>query len=121
MIRITFLHADGATLYVPAPCRGVVSGVKVAFQTNTVEPNDTVVVGRSSTAVNTVTAVNTAGLVVETGVPDATNKGLVFDPASSTAAYQVFKVTDTGAPGDKIVTIEFDDSAAIAQTPLEDN
>ena len=119
MINITFLHADGATLYVPAPCKGVVVGVKVVFQTNTVEPNDTVIVGRGSYAVNTVTAVTTAGLVVETGVRDVTYKDYVFDPASTTAAYQVFKVTDTGAPGDKIVTIEFDENATIAEAALE--
>lgn len=119
MKQITFIHAYQATLYVPAPCRGVVAAVQVVFQTNTVEPNDTVVVGRGSTAVNTVTAVTTAGLVVENGVKDTTNGDLVFDPNSATASYQVFKVTDTGAPGDKIVTIFFDDSAAIAEAASE--
>ncbi len=119
MQRITVAHADGATLYVPAPCRGCVAGVKVVFQTNVVEPNDTVVVARNSTAVNTVTAANTAGLVVETGVPDATNKGLVFDPNSATATEQVMVITDTGAPGAKVVMIDFDEFAYVKQTPLE--
>jgi hypothetical protein len=119
MIEITILHADQATLYVPAPCRGIVVGAKVVFQTNTVEPNDTVVIGRAGTAVCTVTAVTTAGLVVENGVRDATNKDLIFDPDSATAAYQVFKVTDTGAPGDKIVTIMFDEHAAVNEPASE--
>jgi hypothetical protein len=112
-------HADQATAYVPAPCRGTVSKVTCVFQANTVEPGDTVVVSRDATAVNTVTAVNTAGLVVETGVPDATNKGLVFDPESSTAAHQVMKITDTGSPGAKILCIEFDDSAYVQQASVE--
>lgn len=119
MIDITFLHADGSTMYVPAPCRGTVAAVYAVFQTNTVQPNDTIVVGRGSTAVNTLTAVESAGLVVETGVRDTTNKDLVFDPASTTAAYQVFKVTDTGAPGDAMVTIVFDDSAAVVLAASE--
>jgi hypothetical protein len=119
MITLTVAHADGGTSYVPAPCRGTVAAVRVVFQTNTVEPNDTVVVARNATAVNTVTAVTTAGLVVETGVPDATNKGLVFDPASSTATEQVMVITDTGSPGVKIVQIDFDDSAYVAQPASE--
>lgn len=112
-------HTDQATTYVPAPCRGTVSKVTCVFQANTVEAGDTVVVSRGSTAVNTVTATNTAGLVVETGVPDATNKGLVFDPDSSTTANQVLKITDTGAPGNKILCIEFDDSAYVEQASIE--
>jgi len=119
MINLTFLHADGGTSYVPAPCRGTVAAVQVVFQTSTVEVNDTVVVARDTTAVNTVTAATTAGLVVENGVPDTTNKGLVFDPDSTTATKQVMVVTDTGSPGAKLVTIMFDDSAMVAQSPLE--
>lgn len=119
MIRIVIDHPDGTTKYVPAPCRGVVSGVKVAFQTNTVEVGDTVVVAKNATAVNTVTAAVTAGLVTEKGVPDVTNKGLVFDPDSATAIDTVMVVTDTGAPGDKIVIIEFDDFAFVNQAASE--
>ena len=114
-----FIHADGGTKYIPAPCRGTVAKVQVVFQTNTVEENDTVVVSRGSTAVNTVTAATTAGLVVETGVPDSTNKGLIFDPESDTAANQVMKITDTGAPGEKYITIFFDDSAYVAEPASE--
>ena len=116
---IPVAHADQATLYVPVPCKGTVAKVLCVFQTNTVQPNDTVVLSRGATAVNTVTAVETAGLVVETGVPDSTNKGLVFDPASATAANQVIKITDTGAPGDKILLIFFDDSAYVEQAAKE--
>ncbi len=119
MKRILVLHADGSTLYVPAPCRGIVVGVKVVFQTSTVEPNDTCVVAQGSHAVNTVTAVTTAGLVIEKGVRDTTYKDLVFDPLSATAAEQVLKITDTGAPGDKLVLIEFNDFASIEQPAKE--
>ena len=114
-----FIHADKGTKYIPAPCRGTVAKVQVVFQTNTVEVGDTVVVAQGSTAVNTVTAATTAGLVVETGVPDATNKGKVFDPNSDTATEQVMKITDTGDPGEKYITIFFDDSDYVEQTPSE--
>jgi len=114
-----FIHADNGTKYIPAPCRGTVAKVQVVFQTNVVEVGDTVVVAQDSSAVNTVTAATTAGLVVETGVPDSTNKGLVFDPDSDTATEQVMKITDTGAPGEKYITIWFDDSAYVQETPKE--
>ena len=114
-----FIHADNGTKYIPAPCRGTVAKVQVVFQTNTVEPGDTVVVAQGSTAVNTVTAATTAGLVVETGVPDSTNKGKIFDPDSSTATEQVMKITDTGEPGEKYIRIFFDDSAYVEQKPSE--
>ena len=112
-------HTDQVTTYVPAPCRGTVAKVTCVFQTNTVEVGDTVVVSQGASAVNTVTATNTAGLVVETGVPDSTNKGVIFDPASETASERVFKITDTGAPGNKILCIEFDDSAYVQQAASE--
>ena len=114
-----FIHADNSTKYIPAPCRGTVAKVQVVFQTNTVEVGDTVVVAQGSTAVNTVKAATTDGLVVETGVPDATNKGKIFDPDSSTATEQVMKITDTGEPGEKYITIFFDDSAYVEQKPSE--
>ena len=119
MIIIPVQHADQGTMYVPAPCRGTVAKVLCAFDTNTVEVGDTVVVAQGSSAVNTVTATVTAGLTVETGVPDSTNKGLVFDPESSTATETVMKITDTGAPGAKNLLIFFDDSAYVEQEASE--
>ncbi len=119
MIIIPVQHADQGTMYVPAPCRGTVAKVLCVFDTNTVEVGDTVVVARGASAVNTVTATVTAGQAVETGTPDATNKGLVFDPESSTAANGVMKITDTGAPGAKNLLIFFDDSAYVELDPSE--
>lgn len=118
MQRLMALVTSGTVSYIPAPCRGNVAGVKAVWQTNAVTANDTVIVARDATAVNTVTAVSGDGLVVETGVPDATNKGLIFDPASATATSQVMKVT-VSAGGACLVIIEFDDSAYVQQTPLE--
>ena len=114
MKRIIVALADAA-IYVPVPCRGTVAKMVAVFQTNTVQPNDTIVASRGATAVNTLTAVSSDGLVLETGVPDATNKGLVFDPASSTATSQVILLTPTGSPGASLVMIDFDDSAYIEQ------
>lgn len=119
MIRMTVTIPNDGTVYVPVPCRGVVSGAYAAWITNTVEPNDTITLSRDTTAVNTITAVNTAGLVREVGVPDATNKGLIFDPDSATATHGVIKIVSAGAAGIAVVTIEFDDYAYVKQTPLE--
>lgn len=118
MKRLLALVTSGTVSYVPAPSRGCVSGVKAVWQTAAVTANDTVIVSRAATAVNTVTAASGNGLVVETGVPDTTNKGLVFDPASTTATEQVFKVT-VSAGGACLVLIEFDEYAYVTQTPLE--
>jgi hypothetical protein len=118
MIRLLAVVTDGVT-YVPAPCRGVVAKMTAIFQTNVVEPNDTIIASRDTTAVNTLTAVEIAGLVLETGVPDVTNKGLVFDPADTTLVNRVIKVTSAGAPGAALVEIDFDEFAYVKQTPLE--
>lgn len=119
MIRLFVAMADDATVYVPAPCRGTVSGAQAVYQTNAVEPNDTITLSRSTTTVNLITAVNTAGLDVETGVPDSTNKGLIFDPTSTTATDTVIKIVSAGAAGIALVTIEFDDYAYVEQTASE--
>ena len=118
MKRLLALVTSGTVSYVPAPSRGCVSGVKAVWQTAAVTVNDTVTIARGGTTVNLVTAVGGDGLIVETGVPDATNKGLVFDPASTTATEQVLKVT-VSAGGACLVLIEFDEYAYVTQTPLE--
>lgn len=119
MIRLTVQVASDGTVYVPVPCRGVVAGAQVVWQTNAVEPDDTVILSQSTTAVATATAVNTAGLVIEDAVRDATNKDLVFDPDSSTATETVIKLVANGGAGISLVTIEFDDFAYIEQTASE--
>ncbi len=107
MIRLMVEVADDETKYIPAPCRGVVVGAQVVWQTNAVEPNDTIILSRSTTAVLTVTAVNTAGLETEIGVRDATNPDLVFDPDSTTATETVIKVVSAGAAGIAFLSIGF--------------
>lgn len=119
MIRLMALMGSDATIYVPAPCRGVVAGLKAVWQTNAVEPGDTIIAYRDTSDVATVTAVTTAGLVVEIGVRDTTYKDLVFDPDSDTATEQVIKLVANGTAGNALVTIEFDEYATVAETPSE--
>jgi hypothetical protein len=58
-----------------------------------------------------------------TGVPDTTNKGLIFDPDSATAANKVLKIVFLadlyGADGSVTVSIEFDDAAYVEQAASE--
>lgn len=112
-----FVNVSDAVVYVPVPTRGVVKMMKCIANTNTVEVGDTIVASRGATAVNTWTAVETAGLVVEDGVPDATNKDLVFDPDSTTAANQSILLTPTGAPGSVTVMIGYDPYATVVEAP----
>jgi len=81
-------------VYIPVPYRGIVVEVKGSFS-EAVAAADTVDVLRDSTSVNKITvgASNTAEGVVLTGTPDSTNKDLVFDPDSSTAANKVIKLS----------------------------
>ena len=113
-----YVNVTDAVACVPVPTRGIVKEVKAVFHTDVVQANDTIVVSRGATAVNTLTAAETAGLVVETGVPDATNKNLVFDPASSTAVNKYILLTPTGAPGAATVMIGFDPYATVVETPI---
>jgi hypothetical protein len=108
-----------ATLYIPAPCRGVVVGLDVIFNTDTVQPNDTVDLQRDSTSVCLLTVATSIAGVKESGVRDATNKALVFDPDDAIAANQMIKVVTGGAPGSATLTILFDDSAYIEQPSVE--
>lgn len=112
-----YANVSDAVVYVPVPTRGIVKGMKCVANTNTVEVGDTIVASRGATAVNTWTAVDTAGLVVEAGVPDTTNKDLVFDPDSSTATYKSILLTPTGAPGSVTVMIGFDPYATVVEAP----
>jgi hypothetical protein len=114
----------GNTFYIPVPCRGTVKSVKVSCDVNMVATG-TVILSRSTTAVNTITVPTgdkAAGTTLA-GVPDATNKGLVFDPDSATVANNVIKVVADGtilaSAGNMVFHIEYDDSAYVAQASLE--
>jgi hypothetical protein len=117
MQRITFNIAASATLYVPVPVRGVISGAFASFQA-TVTTANVITISRETTAVNAITAVTTTFMVRENGVRDTTNKDLVFDP--DTAAYSYIKVVQSGGNAvAAVVTIEFDESARVTQAALE--
>jgi len=114
----------GNVAYIPVPCRGVVNAVRAACDVNMVATG-TIILSRSTTAVNTVTIPTgdkAAGTVID-GVPDTTNEGLVFDPDDDTAANKVIKVTFDAtilaSAGNVILHIKYDDSAYVKQAPLE--
>ena len=80
--------------YIPVPARGIVVEFKGSFS-ETVAADDTVDLLQGSNSVNKITvgAANVAEGVVLTGTRDTTNKELIFDPASSTAANKVIKIS----------------------------
>ncbi len=124
-IYVNLYSAGGVEdYYIPVPCRGTVKSFK-AVANATLVATGTIVLARSTTAVNTLTAPTgdaAAGIVV-TGVPDTTNKGLVFDPDSTTVANTKIKVSfDTtvlGGAANVTLLIEYDDSAYVAQAASE--
>ncbi len=121
MIDLTIAVADGATVYVPIPCRCTLAKMVAVFQSSDVAANDTIKAYRDSTEVNAVTAVTEAGLVPEVGVPDSTHGQLIFDPESATAANQVIKLisgSETGSAA-AIVTLSLDESAYVKQAASE--
>ena len=106
--------------YIPAPCRGTVVAARAAWQTATVAADDTIILSRAGTAVNTITAVTAAGVVCETGVPTSgDNQYLIFDPDSDTGTTTVIRVTPNGGAGDAILTVDFDDAAYVKQSASE--
>jgi len=120
MINLLIPIGQDATIYVPAPCRGNVAEATAVWGTDSVAANDTIILSRGGTAVNTITAVTAAGLVVEKGVPTSgANKHLIFDPNSATAANQVIKIVANGTAGVAIVHITFDDSAYVQQESIQ--
>ena len=117
MTRIRCYLAASETRYIVVPVRGIITGAKAVWQT-TVTTSNIITISRGTTTVCLVTAVTTAGQVMETGVPDATNKDLVFDPA--TAAYSFIKIVQSG--GNAVAAdliIEFDEYASVTQAAKE--
>ena len=127
MIRLHITMPIAATTadshYIPVPVRGIVKAVRAVYSQETDE-DETVTIERGTTDVNVVTppADATAEGVSIVGVPDTTNKDLIFDPASTTVANRVIKVTvpntfDTaGVLG---LSIDYDESAAVEQAASE--
>lgn len=117
-IDVTLNCGTGAiTHYVPVPCRGIVTRVRAVFGL-AVANNDTVDVQRGTTSVNLITTGATTAAVVYTGVRDATNKELIFDPASTTAANQVMKIVVSALESANTLTaiqIDYDDFALTSQ------
>lgn len=116
--------AGSEVMYIPVPCRGNVNSVKVASDAVMVATGK-LTVSRAGDTVNLVTAPTgnaAAGVVVE-GVPDGTNKALIFDPDSATATDKVILLTDDatlhGGAATLVVVIEYDDSAYVEQAASE--
>ena len=117
---LEWANGTGKTIYVPVPCRGIVHEVKVVSN-GELDIDNTVTLSRSTTTVNLVTpaADDTAAGTIITGVPDTTNKDLIFDPDSSTVANKVIKIVvpDTiDAACTLGINIKYDDSAAVTQS-----
>jgi hypothetical protein len=109
------------TAYYAVPYRGVVVSVKAAFG-KTVAADDTVDVKRATTSVNKITTGATTAGKVYTGTPDATNKQLIFDPASDTEANKMLKIEVSALEAlltPVNLTIEYDDSAYVTQAAVE--
>ena len=119
------IATGGHTFYFPVPARGNVSAVRVACNA-TMAATGTLIVSRATDAVNTVTipAGDIAAGTIYDGVPDTTNKALLFDKASATATHQVLKIvtdaTFVGGAAMLSLSVDFDDTAYIRQAPLEE-
>ncbi len=120
-MRDIFISVTGgtaaATAYIPVPAKGNVVSVKAVFS-KTVAADDTVTVSRGATAVNTLTTGATTLGVVYTGTPDSTNKDLIFDPDSSTAANKYLKIAISALESTLTevgIWIRYDDMAIVAQ------
>jgi hypothetical protein len=125
-IYVNLYSAGGVEdYYIKVPYRGVVKGLSVIANA-TMVATGTIVLGRGSTAVNTATAPtgDTAAGVELAGVPDTTNKDLVFDPDSTTVANTKIKVSfDTtilGGAANVTLLIKYDEYATVAQAALEE-
>ena len=112
-----YANVSDATTYLPVPTRGVVKSMTCIANTSAVTASDYIKAGRGSDIVNTWTAVSAAGLVREDGVPDTTNKDLVFDPNSATADNDKIVLTQNGDPGSVTVMIGFDPYATVVEAP----
>jgi len=124
-LTVTLVVATGGqTVYVAVPCRGNVHSATLASNINSVATG-TVILSRSTTAVNTITAptADHAAGVITVGVPDTTNKALIFDPDSATATDNVIKIvfdsTIHAGAGIDTLTIMYDDSAYVEQEASE--
>lgn len=127
MIRISLIIPVATTtadaFYYPVPVRGIVKEVIAVFDQES-DLDETVTISRGATAVNVCTppADATAEGTSFTGVPDTTNKDLVFDPDSTTVANRVLKISvpnTIDAGGNLGLSILYDDSAAIAEPASE--
>jgi hypothetical protein len=124
-IYVNLYSAGGVEdYYIPVPCRGTVKSFEVVANA-TMVATGTIILARNATAVNTATAPtgDVAAGVALAGVPDTTNKGLVFDPASATVANTKIKVSfDTnilGGAANVLLHIVYDDSAYVELASLE--
>jgi len=106
--------------YIPVPCRGIVVGLYGAFS-ETVAAADTVDALQGASSVNKITVGtgNTAEGVLLTGARDSTDKELIFDPDSSTAANKVIKLMISALETNPTTFngyIDFDDFALTDQS-----
>lgn len=109
--------------YIPVPCRGNISAGWAVYNQETDE-DEIVTLNRDDTAVMTFTppADATAEGVMIEGVSDPADGQLIFDPDSSTTAYQVVEVSIPNTfdlAGVLGLCLRFDDGAYVEETPLD--
>lgn len=109
--------------YLPVPCKGIVKDVWMSHDQET-DLDEVWTVYRGATAVNVVTpsADATAEGTSFQGVPDATNKDLIFDPSSTTVANRVIKIgtlNTVDAGGNLGYMIAYDESCAVTEAASE--
>ena len=109
--------------YLPVPCRGSVKQIHWSYDAE-IDKDETVTISRGGSDVNVATpsADGTAAGAVVDGTPDSTNKNLVFDPDSSTAANKVLKISVPNtfdSAGTLAIHVEYDDGAYVEQDPSE--
>lgn len=123
MISVDIATTTAKTFYIPVAQKCTVASFKAVYGAES-DIDEPVTLSRGGTDVNVCTppANATAAGAVMTGVADATNGQLVFDPDSSTAANKYIQI-DTEATVDAGcvvgITIELDESCAITQDASE--
>lgn len=122
-VNIPVAATTADLFYIPVPCRGNIASGWAVYNQETDE-DEVVTINRDDTAVMTFEppADGTAEGVMIEGASNATNGQLIFDPDSSTTAYQVIEVSipDTfDTAGVLGLCLQFDDGAYVEQESVQ--
>ena len=123
MTSVDIATTTAKTFYIPVAQKCTVASFRAVYGAESDE-DEVITLSRGGTAVSVCTpaADATAAGVMMTGVADATNGQLIFDPASTTAANKYIQIDtlDTVDAGCVVgITIELDESCAVTQDASE--